>query len=65
MKSDLRKQELKDAIKLAASILGGIGGRNGKGSSKRRSRSVYQAAANARWEAYYSQIESNRKKIKS
>jgi hypothetical protein len=65
MKSEHKNQELKDAVKLAAQTLGRLGGLAGTGDSKRRSKRICRAAANARWEAYYNQAESARKKIKA
>jgi hypothetical protein len=41
-----------DARRLAARILGKIGGMSGRGASKRRSPEVYKAAANKRWALY-------------
>lgn len=59
MKSTLRDQEKteaiklqKEAVKLAARILGQMGGKAGKGDAKRRSSEVCRAAVNKRWDAY-------------
>lgn len=65
MKKSLRNQELNDAIsnidvKMAARLLGQLGGKAGRGDAKRRPSEVCRAAVNKRWEAYRKQKMSRR-----
>ena len=47
-----RTSEQQDALKAAARIMGSIGGKAGRGESKRRSSDICRAAILKRWEAY-------------
>lgn len=65
MKKSLRDQEKNDAlksadIKLAAAILGRLGGKAGTGDAKRRPPEVCRAAVKKRWDAYHKQKMSRR-----
>ena len=52
MKTSLRDTEKTEAVKLAAALLGRMGGMAGTGKAKARPSEVCRAAINKRWEAY-------------
>jgi len=52
MKTSLRDTEKNEAVKLAAALLGRMGGMAGTGKAKARPSEVCRAAINKRWEAY-------------
>jgi hypothetical protein len=65
MKKTLRDQEKNDAlagidIKMAARLLGQLGGKAGRGDAKRRPSEVCRAAVNKRWDAYRKEKMSRR-----
>ena len=66
MNKKLRDQEKNDAlaqseaIKMAARLMGQIGGKAGRGDAKRRPSEVCRAAVNKRWDAYRKEKMSRR-----
>lgn len=52
MEKIYRNSEQRNALREAARIMGSIGGKAGRGDSKRRPSEVCRAAILKRWEAY-------------